>query len=210
MVPCVRRCDDRRGLAVRWWASRAFAKSPSALPAVGMMFLTGCALMNRQPAPVADAELTNGLDYSYYEGDWEHVPDFSKLSPVRSGAVETFDLSPGRRADRFGMTFSGYLEAPKDGLYTIYAGSDDGCRLFVDGTELVNNDGVHTYRERAGQISLKAGKHPIAVRYFEREGPEKLQVSYSGPGVPKQPIPRAALWHVAPPEEGASGEKPKS
>ncbi len=59
---------------------------------------------------------------------------------------------------------------------------------------LVDNDGTHAMLENAGNIFLKAGKHPIRVDWFNAGGEFGLEVFYQGPGLPRQRIPALALW----------------
>jgi len=136
----------------------------------------------------------SGLDYKYYQGTWNLIPDFSILTPVATGTVTNFDLTPRLQNDNFGFRFTGYLNVPTDGVYTFYTSSDDGSKLYIGGTVVVKNDTLHSVQERLGQIWLRAGKHPIRVDYFERAGSEVLTVSYAGPGIAKTPIPAAALF----------------
>ena len=58
----------------------------------------------------------------------------------------------------------------------------------------MNNDGQHSVQEVHGSIGLKAGKHSIAINYFQVTGEENLQVSYSANGIPKMPVPDSELY----------------
>lgn len=135
-----------------------------------------------------------GLNYNYYEGTWTALPDFPTLIPVKSGTVNTPDLSPQNRSDNFGFEFKGYVNVPSDGYYTFYLNSDDGSRLYIGSTLVVDHDGLHSASEKSGVIGLKAGKHAITIRYFQSTGAQSLNVSYEGPGVSKQAIPAAAYY----------------
>jgi|GEM_PF-941229 len=143
------------------------------------------------------ANTVAGLDYKYYEGSWSALPNFDALTAVKQGNVTSFDLTPRNRNDNFGFTFTGFVEVPSDGTYTFFTTSDDGSKLFIGSTQVVNNDGLHGALERSGSIGLKAGKHAISVTFFEATGGETLSVSYSGPGVTKQTIPASALTRSA-------------
>jgi chitodextrinase len=140
------------------------------------------------------ASTVAGLDYQYYEGNWSVLPNFDGLTAVKQGNVTNFDLTPRNRNDNFGFKFTGYVNVPSDGTYTFYASSDDGSKLYIGTTQVVNNDGLHGSQERSGTIGLKAGKHAITVIFFESSGGESLSVSYSGPSVSKQTIPASALF----------------
>ncbi len=150
----------------------------------------------------------HGLNYLYYEGSWNSLPDFSSLKAAKSGKISNFSLSPRNRNDNFGFRFDGYIEITKAGEYTFYTSSDDGSTLVINGNEVVNNDGLHGNRERSGKISLSAGHHSIRVRFFEKTGGEVLTVKYAGPGISKQSIPDNKLYFQNPSSGGGSTTPP--
>ncbi len=135
----------------------------------------------------------SGVNYGYYEGTYNQLPDFDALSAVASGTVDNFSLAPRARNDNFAFRYKGCLSVETAGAYTFYTTSDDGSQLLIDGALVVNNDGLHSARERSGTLALDAGSHPIEVTFFEKTGKEVLTVSYSGPGVSKQTIPSSTL-----------------
>ncbi|MBN1817093.1 MAG: lamin tail domain-containing protein, partial [Sedimentisphaerales bacterium] len=135
----------------------------------------------------------SGLHYEYFEGNWDWLPDFDALTPVKEGTVPNFDISVRNQDDYFGFRFTGYVFVPADGEYTFYTASDDGSRLWIGNTLVVDNDGLHGVQEVGGSIALTAGAHPITVTMFEKGGGEALTVSYQGPGISKQYIPDPAL-----------------
>ena len=133
--------------------------------------------------------LVPGVRYEYYEGVWQTLPDFSKLKPVKSGAVDSFSIESRGRNDQFGFRFTGYLDIKAAGAYTFRTVSDDGSRLYVDGKVIVDNDGMHPPVTKDGTVELEPGMHKIAVTFFEGVGGEHLAVKYQGPGIPMQEIP---------------------
>jgi hypothetical protein len=150
--------------------------------------------MPLRPAETVD-DVEPGLTYRYYEGDWPKIPDFASLTPVKSGEARGFDLKLRQRDDKFGLVFEGYVEVPHDGPYRFFTRSDDGSRLTIGETVVVNNDGHHAAEEQSGIIALASGKHPIRVDYFDADKDEVLEVRYAGPTVAKREVPRSALFH---------------
>ena len=76
--------------------------------------------------------MVNGLDYRCYEGRWGNLSaGFGQSKPVKAGHAANFDLGVRTRDEWVGLEFSGYLEVPREGLYTFETESDDGSRLFV-------------------------------------------------------------------------------
>ena len=140
--------------------------------------------------------LVGGINVQYYEGEWTGLPRFESLTPVHSGVAESIGLGSHAGKDQFGLTFTGYIKVPQDGVYTFYLASDDGSRVSIGRKLVVNNDGLHGDTWAWGSISLAAGLHRISVEYFERSGGDRLTVCYDGPGIPKGPVPPSALLRV--------------
>jgi len=136
------------------------------------------------------------LNYAYYEGEWEQLPDFNQMDPVREGYVYEIGLHQVHpRENYFGIVFKGQIQIKEPGEYTFYTESDDGSRLYIDGEMIVDNDGLHGMEEEAGKVSLTKGLHDFAVDYFEAGGGNALRVFMEGPGMEKQPIPNELLKH---------------
>jgi len=148
-----------------------------------------------KPHPAVDvSNPVNGISYSYYEGDWNRLPDFNKLKPVKSGHLSNFNLSPKNQTEHFGFMYEGYILIPEDGVYSFYTDSDDGSRLYIDNELVVDNDGLHGLHEEEGVIPLAKGFHSIRVTFFEKTGGDDLFVSFRGRGVPKQRVPNKMLY----------------
>jgi alpha-L-rhamnosidase len=141
-----------------------------------------------EPDPaVADTGSVAGLHYSYYEGKWDSMPDFSRLAAVKEGVAATPDLSGiAGRPDNYSIQFRGYVDIPETGVYTFYTISDDGSQLYIGDAKVVDNDGCHGDLERSGDRALAAGRHPITVNYFQQGSGQTLQVYVKGPHLEKQ------------------------
>ncbi|NIA28599.1 MAG: glycoside hydrolase family 2 [Actinobacteria bacterium] len=152
----------------------------------------------RKVVPVKSVKVEKtrpGLNVSYYEGQWRQFPDFEKLNPVMTTVAKSFDLSVVKRDKNYALKFMGLIKIPVTGVYVFYTTSDEGSRLFIDDKEIVINIGLYGKREKYGAIALEAGMHPITLLFFQRSGGQMLQVSYEGPGIPKQQISRDMLMH---------------
>ena len=131
-----------------------------------------------------------GLTYAYYEGNFTTVPDFTILSPIKSGSVLELDPNKiGERLDHYAIQYKGYIKVPADGVYTFYLRSDDGSKLYLDRELVVDHDGSHSASTKKGLKALKKGMHPIQIDYFEDFLGEELQLFFSGPAMEKSPVP---------------------
>ena len=145
--------------------------------------------------PVLPDEVEKGLLYNYTHGIYRMVNDFQNVPPLKSGVIPTFSIEPREKDQFFSFDYSGYISIPQDGTYTFYLASNDGGRLYVDDRQIINNDGLHPVVEVNKSVKLKAGLHPLRVKYFQEGGRNGLIVSWQGPGITKQEIQANSLFH---------------
>ncbi|HEY9061152.1 MAG TPA: carbohydrate-binding protein [Pseudobacteroides sp.] len=136
----------------------------------------------------------NGLDFKYYEGYWNELPNLNNIPVVSRSSVDNFKILTDK--SNFAYSFTGYINIETSGNYTFYTRSDDGSKLYIGSRLVVDNDGRHSAKEESGSIYLAAGKHAITVDYFNRDGDDVLEVRYSGQGISKTLIPSSALFRA--------------
>ena len=154
------------------------------------------------------AGVVGGLAYQYYQngsGDWTSLPNFSALTPVRRGAVGFPDVTPRRQRVNYGFNYDGFFNAPADGLYAFTLHSGDGSRLTLDGTTVVNFDGLHDSSQfQSGGLPLAAGWHSFNLQFFKGAAnpvnstayTDGLGLTYEGPGISPQDVSAAAFARV--------------
>ncbi|MHC4534771.1 MAG: LamG-like jellyroll fold domain-containing protein, partial [Planctomycetota bacterium] len=155
------------------------------------------------------------LNYEYYEApegsQYQALADvgFGTATPVRTGTSDTLDSGDGNwveqagghRADDFAFRFTGYIVVPVDGEITFYLRSDDGSQLFIDGTMVVDNDGLHGtegFPGDPGTITLTAGAYTFEATQFERGGGDSIHVAWSAGGFDPRRVPDSVLFLEAP------------
>ncbi|WP_340677578.1 alkaline phosphatase family protein [Paraglaciecola sp.] len=138
----------------------------------------------------------HGINYRYYEGqDWHFLPIFDALSPITSGISYQFRLEDiAKTKGQFGIQYTGWIKITQAGTHRFYTNSDDGSKLYIDGQEIVNNDGDHGTVERSGAIALTTGFHRITVDYFNAAGGAWLEVFHKAPTGPKELIKPELLF----------------
>jgi len=136
-----------------------------------------------------------GLKYSFYEGKWDALPDFSKMNPSRTGISPLLNIQEKASAEGFGYEFNGFLKVTTNNVYVITISSDDGSRLFIDGKLVADNDGLHGMLEKKGEVPLAAGMHKIKVQYFEKSGDNDLKVYIKSRDMQQQLLPAHLLFN---------------
>jgi hypothetical protein len=135
-----------------------------------------------------------GLTAKYYLGN-----NFNTLANTRIDSTVNFNWSTGNNPagsnDSFSVRWTGFFKAPVTGTYTFYTLSDDGTRLQINNTSIVNNWTDHATTENSGTIALVAGqKYPITLEFYENGGYAEMRLLYSAPGVAKQFVPQINLF----------------
>jgi len=146
-----------------------------------------------------DDAVPGGLRYSYYEGQWDALPDFQALKVLRSGiADKEFDLGKLPRQTDFACLLEGFIEIEHAGHYVFALDSDDGSKLFLGDQLLIAHDGVHGGGSpKSYLVPLEKGFHPIRVEFFQKGGGALLNLRYVVPNDPAQrvvPVPLERLY----------------
>ncbi|CAN0483645.1 unnamed protein product, partial [Phaeothamnion confervicola] len=125
--------------------------------------------------------------------------DFNALTPkyTRTDAKVSFPATSGPGFagfsdlnDRFAVRWTGQINIELGGTYKFFLASDDGSKLFIDGNQVINNDGLHGTSELSGSVNLSAGFHNIRVEMFENLGAASATLSWQKPGsVSREVIP---------------------
>ncbi|UOB16881.1 PA14 domain-containing protein [Abyssalbus ytuae] len=143
----------------------------------------------------------NSLTYEFYDlaptgSTVDNIPVTGYLSRGNITEIDVDALQasvdPGD-ADTFSIRYTGYINITATGNYTFYTNSDDGSKVYIDGIEVVDNDGLHAVVESSGSINLTTGMHDIEILFFENGGGESLTVDYSGPSISRQSLPFSIL-----------------
>ena len=100
----------------------------------------------------------------------------------------------------FEAQWNGLFDAPTAGTYTFTTASDDGSAIWIDGTEVVNNDYSQPITARAGTVTLTSGEHNIVVGYNNTGGGYGFYAQVAYPGQATEYLPNSLL------STGAAGD----
>jgi hypothetical protein len=113
----------------------------------------------------------------FLEPESTDKPVFTGLQPVgRVGSNQldipsrSFDSGfPGitNRFEWFGIEYRGICQFTSGGTYGFRLESDDGARLYINETLVIQNDGIHPSQSVSGKVTLTAGRHSVRLPYFQ-------------------------------------------
>lgn len=180
-VDAVAVADDRVELSweadysdVRWYIQRATAASGNKFVIIGEVDGTERLFVDRSAA--GDSE----CHYRVVA-----AKDVSDLAETVPKGIDRIRLPEELNDEHsFALRFAGKIRVDRPGRYTFFLNSDDGSRLLVDGSLVVDNDGRHAERVVSSSVELVAGLHDLDVQYFEIDGKKRLELAWSGPGEP--------------------------
>lgn len=122
-------------------------------------------------SPATTAAPSNpGLKATWYDFKGKTCAEIAAAPVKKTYRVEDVTIPRGVKSYIIGLTYKGYINIPEDGIYSFYLSSDDGSMLYIDGKQVIDNDGLHAPGEVTGQAALKQGYHPIEVQYFDHGG----------------------------------------
>ena len=135
-----------------------------------------------QGVAVKVAQGRGATAYRYVEDSYDRVPDFDKLKPISTGTGAAFDLGVAKRSNNYALRFEGFFKIDQEAEYTFILHSDDGSRLWIDGKQVVDNDGIHPPSSKQGKTKLTKGIHKVVVGFFQAGGGAELSVLIEAPG----------------------------
>ena len=90
----------------------------------------------------------------------------------------------GVPANQFSVRWTGTITIPTTGSYRFRTVSDDGVRLWIGGTQRINNWSNHAATTNTSStISLTAGQRvAVTLEYFENGGQAVMRLQWLRPG----------------------------
>lgn len=162
-------------LAGLWWLHHAAAagngfgsKDPGLLNLRGDLYFL----------PAGTSQMPKGLE--------QKKPDGTIYTEQLDIPPRSFrDGFPGvsNRFEWFGLIYNGRFQVDVAGDWSWRLESDDGSRLWIDGKEVIDNDGEHPFGGKEGILHLGPGLHAIKVWYYQGPADELgLQLYVTQPG----------------------------
>jgi PA14 domain len=143
--------------------------------------------------------VSGGVLGDYFAGtELAGAPLLSRLDPTVNFDWSTTGPNSTVGQTNFSVRWNGFLKPEKAEAVTFYTQSDDGIRLWVNGTLVIDNWTFHGTQENTSQpITLPAGKlATVRLEYFQGYGGAVAKLLWSTPTIAKAVIPASALFSV--------------
>lgn len=161
--------------------------------------------------PAQESPVVPGIEWRSFAQSFPWVPELAAMTPTTRGVTELPALEVRPSDKDFGLLFIGYLKVPADGDYTFYLSADTRALLRLHAAAVLDADfgyGFTQPTELSARLPLQAGLHPVRLYYASgTSGTPRLNLSWSGPGIDKQPIPASAYFHSAEPARAGAARE---
>jgi endoglucanase len=142
----------------------------------------------------ADASEQNGLHATYFNNMDLTDPAFTRID-------DTVDFDWGYNSpshlvhpETFSARWEGKVLPRYSGNYNFHTFSDDGVRLWVNGSLIINNWTDHSRTEDTGTINLTAGqKYDLKLEYYENTQRSIIRLFWSSDRQSKEIVPKSNL-----------------
>lgn len=151
-------------------------------------------VMFRDKCDVALPWVTGGGDG--LTGEYFNTVDLTGASTTRVDPVISFQY--GQTTENISRRWTGFVDITEADTYTFYTLTDDGARLWVDATQLVDDWNDHGPTENSGSIALAVGKKAITLEFFQGIFSGEVSLSWSSSKIAKQLIPQQSLFSTGP------------
>lgn len=151
------------------------------------------------PAPVQNlnfTQLQNGL-----RGDYFDSMNLTNNTNFRIDKNINFDWGStnkpvlGLKHDYFSVRWSGFVLPSFNEVYNFTTKADDGVRLYINDTLIINDWNQHSTKEQSVNVRLIAGQpYSIRLEYFQYTGQASVKLYWSSNSQRREIIPYEHLY----------------
>lgn len=135
-----------------------------------------------------------GLSASYFHDQNLSVLAFTRIDPEINFGWGSGAPDPTMEANTFSVRWQGEIEIPVSGTYSFVTSTDDGVRLWIDSSPLIDEWQGQSNTSFSGNISLPAGKYPIVMEYYDDRAYASARLEWTAAGLPLQVVPQSFLY----------------
>ncbi|MFK7925977.1 MAG: PA14 domain-containing protein [Bacteroidia bacterium] len=140
-----------------------------------------------------------GLQASYFHNEDLTNLALTRVDPEIDFAWESGSPDASIQNNGFSVRWEGEIEIPVAGNYSFATTTDDGVRLWVNFTPVIDNWQDQANSTFSGTLALPAGKLPIVMEYFEGQAYAFAKLEWATTGIPLQIVPQEFLYPTSSP-----------
>jgi hypothetical protein len=143
--------------------------------------------------PEIEIDRTGEFVWQLFEdnGYLPFASSFLDLTPTKTGLTKTIKnktygtggtLLDNNSKENYGVKWTGYFVPKKTGYHIFTTQSDDMSYLYIDGTKVVDNGGLHGMVYKSGDVNLKKNEtYKLEIYFSEKGGGDQIIVNFLDP-----------------------------
>lgn len=137
----------------------------------------------------------NGLLGTYFTHDNFSGITVQRIDPEINFDWEIHEPADGITPEYYSAHWTGKIYIPITGDYTFYTTTDDGVRLWIDDTKIIDKWQDQSATEHQGMMTLEGGKnYSLRMDYYNAPWVGSAKFAWEGPGISKQIVPQSYLY----------------
>jgi hypothetical protein len=125
--------------------------------------------------------------------------DFREIFAIAADADINFESTTappyaGLPQSFWSVIWTGTITIAEEKTYTFYLTHDDGVKLIIDGTTVINDAGLG---EDSGNIDLAPGAYDIEIQFKQHTGPWYCIFEWESTSITREVVPTSVLSHPA-------------
>ncbi|WP_185958337.1 family 16 glycoside hydrolase [Fodinibius sediminis] len=110
------------------------------------------------------------LDYDYYAGTYDRIPDFDSLQVTESGSTDSLAGNIIDKDDRYALKYTGTLRTPNRGKYLFRLQNAGMVRMKIDDKIIFDQNSYHRMHENhVATVMLDSGRHTFSLEYLDHQ-----------------------------------------
>jgi len=125
-----------------------------------------------------------GLNYYFYQGQWDSLPDFRKIKAKQTGVADSaFGMNKLPADKNFALVQDGFIEIKNDGYCYLGLNCNGAARLIFAGSTLIDIPANQDENAiNATVVPLTKGIYPVRIEYHNKVGSPYCHLYYVPPG----------------------------
>jgi hypothetical protein len=136
-----------------------------------------------------------GLLAQYFDDMNLSVPYGQRVDPNIDFDWDASAPLPGMGVETFSARWTGVLTVPVTGQYQFRARVEDAVRLWIDGTQWMDDWVPQSEHNVTATVPLAQGSRPFRLDYFARNGNAAMRLFWTPPQGTEAVVPASAFSH---------------
>ncbi|WP_242082622.1 3-keto-disaccharide hydrolase [Aestuariivivens sediminis] len=112
----------------------------------------------------------SAISYKTYKGEFKGLEELQDADVVTEGQTQFIDVNLTGEEDNYGISFSGTLNIPEEGLYHLSLGYTGGVAFYMDSVSVLQKNAADRQEMLDTTLTLSQGEHDFVLNNIKSAG----------------------------------------